>query len=261
MRLEAPPRIALLKESRVLVEMTRMLYPLAFAPARPANSKPDGLIIVVPGFGADDRYTAPLRNYLRRQGYTVEGWGMGRNDAGLNLPHSVEALSDGWPVEARDNYRGEAAVPYLCDRFSEYVAARISEDGRPVSLIGWSLGGCIAREAARDLPESVRHVITLGAPVIGGPKYTATGKYFRKRGMDLDWIEESVRRREALRIQQPVSAIYSRSDGVVAWPAALDHHNENVRHIEVKSSHLGMIYNPTVWREISSELDRVTTSG
>src|SRR5260370_35345744 len=36
--------------------------------------------------------------------------------------------------------------------------------GRPVSLIGWSLGGIYAREMARRHPRKVRQVITLGSP-------------------------------------------------------------------------------------------------
>src|SRR3712207_8655755 len=36
--------------------------------------------------------------------------------------------------------------------------------GRPLSLIGWSLGGIFARDLARRSPESVRQVITLGSP-------------------------------------------------------------------------------------------------
>src|ERR687889_804686 len=36
--------------------------------------------------------------------------------------------------------------------------------GRPISLVGWSLGGIYAREIARMAPDAVRQVITLGSP-------------------------------------------------------------------------------------------------
>ena len=47
----------------------------------------------------------------------------------------------------------------------------------------------IAREAMRERPEIVTRVITLGTPVIGGPKYTSVGAAYRRRGYDLDDIE------------------------------------------------------------------------
>ena len=121
-------------------------------------------------------------------------------------------------------------------------------------LIGWSLGGYICREAARDLPDIVDRVVTFGSPTKGGPKYTAAADFFRKRGMDLDWIEEEVAARESNPIQQPITAIYSRSDGIVDWRACIDHHSPNVRHVEVNAAHLGMGFNPAVWKQVKQAL-------
>ena len=36
-------------------------------------------VLVLPGFTASDRSTAPLRAFLRTHGYWVHGWGLGRN--------------------------------------------------------------------------------------------------------------------------------------------------------------------------------------
>ena len=116
-------------------------------------------------------------------------------------------------------------------------------------------GGYLAREAARDLPDKVDRVITLGSPIIGGPKYTAAAPFFMKRGLDLDWIEQEVLRRESRPIQQPVTAIYSKSDAIVSWHATVDHHNENVEHIEVDAAHVGLAFNPTVWAHIIDALE------
>lgn len=253
-RLAPPPKMAIVKEARVMLEMARMVVPLAGAHLRSTPDEDDRLVIVVPGFGADDRFTAPLRRFLKRRGFKSEGWGMGVNRAGLDLPHSLEDLSDRWPVEAREEYRGEAAVPFLCDRFIDRVRERHEESGRRIVLVGWSLGGYIAREAARDLPREVEQVITLGSPIIGGPKYTATAPFFSGRGMDLDWIERSIRARDERIIEQPVTAIYSKSDAIVSWRAAIDRISRSVRHIEVNGSHLGMTVNPTVWRHIEDAL-------
>ncbi len=74
--------------------------------------------------------------------------------------------------------------------------------------------------------------------------------------MDLDWIETEIRRRESRPIRQPITAIYSKSDAVVTWQAAIDHYSADVTHVEVDVAHLGMGFNPTVWRHILCALER-----
>ncbi|MGB5622402.1 MAG: hypothetical protein WBN65_07915 [Gammaproteobacteria bacterium] len=258
----APPkRSALLLESRTAIDLARMLVPLIGAQLRPGNLRDASHVIVVPGFGSDDRYTAPLRHYLNRLGFRAEGWGLGKNQAGVDLPHTLDDLSPTWEFTPRANYAGEASVPYLCDRLIDRVRERHRALGQPISLIGWSLGGYLAREAARDLPDIVERVITMGTPTVGGPKYTAAAPFFRKRGMDLDWIEEEIRGRESRPIRQPITAIFSRSDGVVSWQASIDRYSENVRHVEVRAPHLGMGFNPTIWRHIVAALEAQAAGG
>ena len=147
-------------------------------------------------------------------------------------------------------------MPCLVDRFIERARFRHEQTGRNIVLIGWSLGGYIAREVARDLPDVIEQVITLGSPVVGGPKYTATGRYFARQGADLDWIEAMIEKREVNPISQRVTMIYSKSDGIVAWPAAIDRFNRNVEHIEVNGSHIGMAFNPSVWSRITEALEQ-----
>jgi hypothetical protein len=43
----------------------------------------------------------------------------------------------------------------------------------------------------------------------------------------------------------PTTSIYSRSDGVVNWKACL---RSDVNAIEVKGSHVGLAFNPEVYR-------------
>ena len=94
-------------------------------------------VLVMPGLGASDESTRPLRRFLRGLGYDVHGWGLGRN-AGptTRMLDSVGA------------------------RFLDLHGRR----GEGVSLVGWSMGGIFARRLARLHPESVRQVITLGSP-------------------------------------------------------------------------------------------------
>src|SRR3546814_15081748 len=50
------------------------------------------------------------------------------------------------------------------DRRMDYIQRH---DPQPGSLIGWSLGGLIAREYAKYAPDRVAKVITLGSPFSG----------------------------------------------------------------------------------------------
>lgn len=83
-----------------------------------------------------------MRAYLRALGYDTRGWGLGTNTGDPRL--DVERLAR--------------------------IVLRLADDtGSPVSLVGWSLGGVIAREVARREPDAVRRVINYGTPVVGGP--------------------------------------------------------------------------------------------
>ena len=261
--IKPPGLVSRLKESRAVFDMGRA--GLSILSGRSAandelRARSDAApILLFPGFASDDRALWPLKTYLRRLGYCVEGWGLGANLAGTNLPHSIDDVHPRWDISlsnvgAPHEYNGEAGVPLLCDRAIEQVQQRSEALGQPVTLVGWSLGGFIAREVARELPDAVNRLVTFGAPVIGGPKYTAAASAFKARGQDLDWIELEIAKREKTPIQQPITAIYSKSDGVVAWEASIDHHSPDVRHIEVDVSHIGMGFNGEVWHLIAQSL-------
>ena len=53
-----------------------------------------------------------------------------------------------------------------------------------------------------------------------------------------------------------MTAVYSRSDGVVAWQACIDRHARNVEHVEVETTHLGLGFSPEVFRIIAERLAR-----
>src|SRR3954463_9719428 len=83
----------------------------------------------------------------------------------------------------------------------------------PVALVGWSLGGTVAREIARAVPQRVACVVTFGSPVIGGPTHTIGA---RTMGRDeCERIDALIRRLAAEQpIEVPVTTIYTRRDGV-----------------------------------------------
>ena len=120
---------------RGLVDLAALLVA---APGLLAAPRGDGHgVLVFPGLLTGDLSIGPLRGFLRWLGYDARGWNLGRNYG---------------PTEAV-----LAGLPQALLRHSERT-------GRPVSLIGWSLGGIYAREIARRHPRQVRHVITLGSP-------------------------------------------------------------------------------------------------
>jgi len=112
-----------------------------------------------------------------------------------------------------------------------------------------------AREVARERPDIVRGVVTLGSPVIGGPKYTrAAGFYKNVLKQDLDEIEQDVHERNQIPIQVPLTAIYSKRDKVVQWEACIDQFNDHCEHIEVDASHLSLGFDPKVLRLVSAKV-------
>ena len=95
----------------------------------------------------------------------------------------------------------------------------------------------------------------MGTPLIGGAKYTSVGKlYAIKEGMDLDVFEREVHARNSIGLTQPLTVIYSKSDGVVGWQAARDVYNDQARNIEVRSTHFALGANTKVWDIIANTL-------
>jgi pimeloyl-ACP methyl ester carboxylesterase len=186
-------------------------------------------VILLPGFGAGPRSMRVMESFLRRRGHRVRDWGLGLNN-------------------------GDAKR--LRVKLQPVVEESIATHGEPVVLVGWSLGGYIAREYAREHPKGVRKIVTLGSPVIGGPRYTATAERYRSKGHDLDEIERAIKDRYATPLRVPVTAIYSKRDGIVSWRACIDQWSPNVRHVEVSETHIGLGYAPRVLSIVADEIDR-----
>ena len=185
-----------------------------------------GPVVDIPGWRAPESSMAPLRSYLRRLGYDARTWGLGTN---LGDP--------------------EADVERMLDSVRDLAA----EAGRPVRLVGWSIGGVVAREVARKLPEEVARVVTYGTPVIGGPAHTvAAARYEPGAGERIDALVAELHSTDPIRA--PITAIYTRRDGVVDWRACIDRLSPNVEHVEVASTHLGLGIDPDVWEIVARRL-------
>lgn len=223
--LNPPNRAALFAELLLpldLVGFSLRLPSLLFAPRGDGRS-----VMLLPGYGASETSMEPLARFLSLIGYSVSQWDLGRN-------------------------RGKV------DQYSRAIAGQLAARyTSPVTLIGWSLGGVVAREAARLRPGHVREIITMGTPVIGGPKYTSAAKRFSKaEALNVDTIERQVHERNLVGLSCPITSIYTDRDGVVSPLSSQDPYNPQTRMVKVGGGHFGLGINPRVWRIIADTLAR-----
>jgi len=223
----APGRLAFVAEARALAELAAFKRVRADL-IRELPHWPTRAVVVLPGFMSSDWATAPLRGCLSAVGHKVSGWGRGRN-FGLR-PGVFEAL------EAR---------------FLE----RVAEAGKPVALIGWSLGGLYAVELARRYPEATQQVITLGSPVSGQLTANNVWKLYERlagHSIDappIDWEPGALP-------SMNFTAIAAAGDGVVHPEAARARHGPLVENLVVPGSHTGLGWNPHAIRIIADRLAR-----
>ncbi len=176
-------------------------------------------VLVLPGFIGSDGSTLALRRLLRALGYHVHAWRLGRN----------------WgPTDA------------IIDGLGNRVRSLLEQHGQPLSLIGHSLGGVFSREIARAAPGAVRQVITLGSPVRRPVGTTAVGPLFNALSpMHSERAKNAADEEQIARpIPVPLTAIITKTDGVVPWRICLPESGERTEVIEVRGSHSGLIHNP-----------------
>ena len=137
----------------------------------------------------------------------------------------------------------------VLDELPRELAGLAERTGGPVSLIGWSLGGIYARELAREHPEHIRQVITLGSPfaLTDARQSRADGVYRRhssRHAADRVPTWDQL----AQPIAVPSTAIYSRRDGIVSWPTCIEPETALHENVEVRCGHLGFGVDPaTLW--------------
>lgn len=223
---KAPSRTLLALEGRALGELGIFVGALPLLGLAPRG---DGHpVLVLPGLVASDMSTGPLRTFLRTKGYAVEGWGQGRN-RGLRV--GVE------------------------DKMLDQVRRMADTSGRKVSIIGWSLGGIYARQLAKQVPDLVRGVITLGSPFACPPLATNAWRVY-EFASGLKIAEADTHHAGPLFEPPPVPTtnIYSRSDGIAAWQGCVDVEKPMVENVEVEGSHCGMAHNPAIVFAIADRL-------
>ena len=100
-------------------------------------------VMLLPGFGAHPIRMRWMARKLEKAGHTTKKWGLGYNFGATQARFQM--------VERRlvDIYR---------------------RTGTPIYLVGWSLGGVMARELAKAHPDKVAKVVTMGSPFSGSPR-------------------------------------------------------------------------------------------
>lgn len=152
-------------------------------------------VLVIPGFAASDHSTQVIRSSLALRGHNAQRWRLGRN-AGPS----------------------EATTRALSDRLEELH----QRDGRPIALVGWSLGGLYSHWLAHETPHLVHSVTTLGSP-----------------------LRSNDRSPRALSV--PVTSVYTRKDRVVPWRMSLlDPRLAEHQNVEVRGSHFSLGFDPAV---------------
>lgn len=199
-----------------------------FPPLPDPAAMPSGgghVVMVIPAFLVGDSFSEPLRSFLAGCDYRVHGW-----DLGVNWGPTPAVM------------RG------LRRRFAELRAAQAG----PISLVGVSLGGLMARYLAYEYPEDVRQVITLASPYNLPTKSTLEPLVrlcapFYSNSIEIGRLAEP--------LPVPATALFTREDAVVAWESCHDGH-ENCAAIDVGGPHILICRNPKALVAVAEQLAR-----
>lgn len=197
----------------------------AFAATVPLDVTGNGRpVVIIPGFMASDQTTARLRRSLQDAGFDAHGWGLGRNkgiktDIFERLHDRIETL----------NLK------------------------QPITLVGWSLGGLIAREYAKVAEHPVAKVVTLGSPFSGDPRANNAWRLYEfVAGHKVDSPPVAVTLSEKPPV--PTCAIWSSNDGIVAPRSARGRRHESDHRIEIDCTHMAFVARPVAIRAIAKAI-------
>jgi triacylglycerol lipase len=238
---EAPAAVPMWQEALFGVEILLLRATPAYYGIGVPRGDGSG-VLVIPGFLGTDVYLLDMYAWLRRIGYQAYFSGIGLNAECPNL--------------------------LIKRRLNDTLDRALSETGRPVHLIGHSLGGIIARSAAHQRPNDVASVITLGAPFRGTVVHSRVLKAAELVRINILKTHgpgvlpacytgrctcnfmDSLKKDLPDSIRQ--TAIYTKSDGVVDWQYCIT--GDSDIDVEVPGTHIGLAFNPSVYETIAQRL-------
>ena len=227
-RIARPPhRFWTLSEGRAMFELGAFYMSRLWLSTLP---KGDGhAVMTLPGFMATNSSTIPMRGLLNDLGYDAHGWDSGRN------------------LRVDD---------VLVEKLTNQLTTLRKESGRKVSLIGWSLGGVLAREIAKLQPDDVRSVISLGSPISDDRNHTNARRLFEMfNGEEPEAMRDGKFRGLDNAPPVPTTSILTRTDGVVHGRGSVQKPADTpFENIEVIASHCGLGVNPSVMIAIADRL-------
>jgi len=187
--------------------------------------------MILPGLANSDRSNFVLRRYLRTLGYQAEGWGLGRNF-------------------------GVRTVGADAGKLLDAIRAMAATHAKPVTLVGVSLGGMLARLAAHRIPEHVSEVITIASPYAGDPRATNVWRIYELLSGERVSADDARSRLAEIAAPLPVpaAAIWSPNDGLVNGLACHVPSEPGLRSVEIPGSHMGVQLRPRVMRAVADLL-------
>ena len=213
-------------------EVLGLAYPVLrlFRPAMQIErAETSRVVILLPGFATGPRRMRYLAQHLEKAGHRVKRWGLG-----MNFGPTSDTI----------------------DILAERVRAVETRYGKKVVLIGWSLGGVLAREVAKQVPGSVAKVISMGSPFSHSPY---SNNMWRPYQMVAGHRVEAPPIAADTRIKPPVEtvAIWSPLDGVISRRAACGLPGERDRAIALRCSHLMFPEAPECIETLLKELEHL----
>jgi pimeloyl-ACP methyl ester carboxylesterase len=184
-------------------------------------------VIVIPGFFAPELSTERLREFLREQNFVPHSWA-----GGINL----------------------GPMPNMFQALDRQIDEIVDVTSRPVSIVGISLGGTIAREVAKRHPERVARVVTLLSP-IKLPVVSPLAPLAQAAA--LLWDNGALDTLDALATPPPVplTALVSPMDGIVDWRICVPE-EEDADIVEIHGPHMTIGSNPDAMRVVADRLSR-----
>jgi pimeloyl-ACP methyl ester carboxylesterase len=180
---------------------------------------PETPVILLPGLATNQWAMAPMRQSLIDLGYQAYHW-----ELGFNTGPTLEGL----------------------EALTKHVRALSKQHGQSVGLVGWSLGGSIARAVAARAPEHVRCVIALGSPLnrnLASHLDALFALISQHKSTDhrlFRWLEKPMR-------SIPMTSVASVDDGLLSWESSTLPNTTSQETLFLRGvSHLGLPANPYV---------------